>query len=423
MERFHLDESQRQYLQMALVTNGKPDSKIIIEYQNFRRWARQMMMPKSDMRVFVGLFPVIPEIESIDSKMMGQFDIKLKPTALNTFHYAVEAENQNETVQFEPKTSNTLTMVINGLNPASQYRIRVCAANVFGKSVWSKWSQFEYPTNRVDVDDGDEDIFVPPVLQKRPALSTEGDKVMEPFPEVRFVFYFAQRNLNDANYFLNLVGTNSYHPFYEVNVAKNVYLCVCRDRSVQSTEDTLAFRIGSSNYSRKRRGNVFTPLKVKDNWGKTKEIVWEVPGGVTVKYADTENYSWWGGKTNHYSVILGSIIDFLFKNRDTATPLEALRIIIKSWEHFTHRENHQFLLSYTKGRDVIAPRFVPLSTWHLDVIGICDSFLSLQIANSDETTTEICAFVERYGEHFGLFGCALDFRDRLSQICNRCGYD
>ena len=359
MERFHLDESQRQYLQMALVTNGKPDSKIIINYQNFRRCSRKMMMPKSDMRVFVGLFPVIPEIESIDSKMMGQFDIKLKTTALNTFHYAVQAENQNQTVQFEPKTSNTLTMVINGLKPTSRYRIRVCASNIFGKSVWSKWSMFEYPTNRdVDGDNADEDIFVPPQLVRRPALSMGGDKVREPSPEARFVFYFAQKNLNNANYFLHLVGTNSYHPFYEVNAEKNVYLCLCRDRTVNGTGDALVFRIGLSRYSRAKKGNVFKPLKVKDKWGKTEEIVWELPSGVTVKYATTEDYSWSGEKTNHYALILGSIIDFLFKNRDTAAPLEMLRIIIKSWEHFTNRENHQYLLSSTKARDVIAPRFV-----------------------------------------------------------------
>merc|ERR1719474_2108264 len=115
---------------------------------------------------------------------MGQFDIKLRPTALNTFHYAVEEEDGTEDVQFDPTTSNTLNMVINGLDHSKRYRIRVLAANIFGKSGWSPWSDFQRPTNRDTVADDPEPVFDEPE-KRQPVFDTKGDKVMTAPPDIR----------------------------------------------------------------------------------------------------------------------------------------------------------------------------------------------------------------------------------------------
>merc|ERR1712174_18125 len=107
---------------------------------------KRLISQSSRIRLYLGLEPTVPTIESITSDMDGQFNIKLSQTLQNTFQFSICPQNPNDLVKIDPNSTTSLNMVINGLKPKGKYGIRVKATNILGESKWSHYSEYKYPT-------------------------------------------------------------------------------------------------------------------------------------------------------------------------------------------------------------------------------------------------------------------------------------
>eukprot|EP01083_Nonionella_stella_P242045 844655_1 len=282
-------------------------------------------------KLYVGMKPDIPIIESITSAMAGQFNIKLKQTLQNTFKFAIQAKDPNDLVRFDPNSTTSLEMVISGLKPKGQYIVRVMTTNVFGTSRWSKDTPYLYPDNNAETDNDGIHYWPKPIIN----LLNPDDCVSIADPSVRYVFFFAAKALTDSKYYLNPYKSDEYHPFYIVDKGRCAYVCIYQDkRSKDDAQDNLMFNIVSSKHTSKPQQK---HKLIKNNDCLPKQDretrTWTMRGGDTLFYIDFNNWNTWS-KHNHYESIATCIMNFIlgYLGKELA-PLSVLRIIFQTY-HF-----------------------------------------------------------------------------------------
>eukprot|EP01083_Nonionella_stella_P242044 844652_1 len=366
-------------LQIGLM---RDESLNLLSASNFTIVLPQLCNKKSQIRLYIGMKPEIPIVESLTSKMMGQFNIKLKQTLPNTFKFAIQAKDHNDLVRFEPNSTTSLHMVINGLKPKGQYAVRVMATNIFGKSRWSKDTAYRYPNNTQETDahgggnDGQDVVnFPPPIVNPL----NPNDGVLKADPSVRYVFFFADKALTDSNYCLNPFKTDEYHPFYIVDKNRYAYLCIYQDRSSKDdARNNLMFNIVTSKFkSTHQQKNKL--VKNTDCWPRQdpQTLTWTMRGGETLFYIDFNNWNNWT-KHNHYESIATCIMNFIlgYLGKELA-PLSVLRIIFKTY-HFLSGTKRSLLKKnsvrniFSKALNTCYGKIRSVKTWkEMSTILIC----------------------------------------------------
>eukprot|EP01084_Bolivina_argentea_P297487 512520_1 len=96
------------------------------------------------MTLYAGFDPITPIIQDINIGLDGQIIVMINSKLPDTFHFELQAENKEDEMSLEEKSTRNASLKINTKNPFGKFSIRVKAINKFGESEWTKWHKYNY---------------------------------------------------------------------------------------------------------------------------------------------------------------------------------------------------------------------------------------------------------------------------------------